>query len=90
MPMDTLTQANVLAELTTPLGKDVLVPTKFDGVEGLGELFEFRIDALSQNGKIDFDKAIGQSCTVRLKAYHGKIRIFDGILTQAQWGRKDR
>jgi type VI secretion system secreted protein VgrG len=43
---------------------------------------------LSQNGKIDFDKAIGQSCTVRLKAYHGKIRIFDGILTQAQWVEK--
>jgi type VI secretion system secreted protein VgrG len=84
--MGTLTQANVLAELTTPLGKDVLVLTKFDGVEGLGELFEFRIDALSENGKIDFDKAIGRSCTVTL--YHGKIRIYDGILAQAQWVEK--
>jgi type VI secretion system secreted protein VgrG len=86
--MDALTQTNVLAELTTPLGKDVLVLTKFDGVEGLGELFEFRIDALSQDGKIDFDKAIGRSCTVRLKADQGKIRIFNGVLTQAQWVEK--
>ncbi len=83
--MATLTQTDRVAELTTPLGKDVLVLERFDGVEGLGELFEFRIDALSKQKDINFDGALGQSCTVKLDAYKGKTRIFDGVLVQAQW-----
>src|ERR1700736_1161958 len=86
--MAKLTQTDVVAELKTPLGKDVLVLTKFDALEGLGELFEIQVGALSENPNIDFDKAIGQSCTIKLKAYKGKIRFFDGILTQAQWVEK--
>jgi type VI secretion system secreted protein VgrG len=86
--MAKLTQTDVVAELKTPLGKDVLVLTKFDAVEGLGELFEIQIGALSENPNIDFEKAIGQSCTIKLKAYKGKVRFFDGVLTQAQWVEK--
>jgi type VI secretion system secreted protein VgrG len=86
--MPKLTQTNVVGELKTPLGKDVLVLTKFEGLEGLGDLFEFYLDALSEESNIDFDKAIGQSCTIKLKAYKGKIRFIDGILTQAQWVEK--
>ena len=54
-----LLQADRLAELTTPLGKDVLVLTDFSGSEGLGELFEYHIEALSEQENIDFDQAIG-------------------------------
>ncbi|MCC8936307.1 Actin cross-linking toxin VgrG1 [Bradyrhizobium ivorense] len=88
--MAPLTQTDVVAELTTPLGKDKLVLTQFTGVEGLGELFEFQIDALSEQGDINFDAALGKSCTIKLKAYKGKFRFFDGILTRAQWvGKTD-
>src|SRR3981081_4437602 len=86
--MGKLTQDGQLGELTTPLGKDVLVLTQFTGIEGLGELFEFGIDALSEEENIDFDQALGKSCTVKLKAYKGKVRVFDGILTRAQWVEK--
>jgi type VI secretion system secreted protein VgrG len=86
--MGLLTQDGRVAELITPLGKDVLVLMKFDGVEALGELFEFHVDALSEDENIDFDKALGRSCTIKLKAYDGKVRIFDGILAQAQWAGK--
>jgi type VI secretion system secreted protein VgrG len=86
--MGKLTQTDVVAELTTPLGKDVLVLIQFNGVEGLGELFEFQIDALSEQSDIDFDAALGKSCTIKLKAYNGKIRVFDGILVRAQWVEK--
>ena len=41
-----LTQDKRIASLTTPLGKDKLALTTFDGTEGLSELFEFCIDAL--------------------------------------------
>jgi type VI secretion system secreted protein VgrG len=84
----TITQDKHIGELITPLGKDVLVLQKFDGTEGLGELFQFTVDALSEKENIDFDKALGQSCTIKLKTYQDKTRIFDGILTQAQWIEK--
>jgi type VI secretion system secreted protein VgrG len=86
--MAKLTQTDVVAELKTPLGKDKLALTSFNAMEGLGELFEIRVDALSEESDIDFDKAIGQSCTVKLKAYKGKVRFFDGILVHAQWIEK--
>jgi type VI secretion system secreted protein VgrG len=86
--MGKLTQADRVAEFNTPLGKDVLVLTRLDAIEGLSELFEFEISALSEQSDIDFDQALGKSCTVKLKAYQGKVRVFDGILTRAQWVEK--
>ena len=88
--MGRLTQHSRGAELQTPHGKDGLVLTAFEGVEELVELFKFNVDALSEEENIDFDKALGQSCTIKLKAYDGKVRRFDGILTKAQWvGKED-
>jgi type VI secretion system secreted protein VgrG len=86
--MAELTQTNQVAELKTPLGENVLVLMKFDAIEALGELFEIHIDALSKEKNVDFDRVLGKSCTVKLKAYKGKIRFFDGILTRAQWVEK--
>jgi len=73
------------AELTTPLGKDVLVLTNFVGTEGLSGLFEYNIDALSEEEDIDFNDAIGQSCTIKYKTYDGKTRFFNGVLTATRW-----
>ena len=87
---DQLRQAERVAEFKTPLGKDVLALISLEGTEGLGELFEFHVDALSEKENIDFDKALGQGCTLKLDAYAGKLRTFDGILVEAQWiGKTD-
>ncbi|MBR0936616.1 type VI secretion system Vgr family protein [Bradyrhizobium jicamae] len=84
-----LNQSQRVAELKTPLGDNVLALVRFDGTEGLSELFEYHIEALSKQENIDFDKAIGQSCTLKLMAFKGKQRIYDGILTEARWiGKK--
>ncbi len=83
-----ITQDGRVGELITPLGKDVLCLQRFDGLEGLSELFEFHVDALSEQESVDFNKAIGQSCTIKLKTYQGKTRIYDGILTEAQSANK--
>lgn len=80
-----LNQSKRTAELKTPLGENKLVLIKVDGTERLGDLFEFNVEALSEQENIDFDKALGQGCTLKLKAYMGKERIYHGILTQAQW-----
>lgn len=71
------------AKLNTPFGEDVLVFVRMDGKEGLGELFEFRIEALSEQD-LDFDKAIGQPCSVTYST-HTAQRVFHGILTEAEW-----
>jgi type VI secretion system secreted protein VgrG len=83
--MGQLNQANHLGALKTPLGDDVLVLKSFSGDEELGQSFEFHIEALSEQENIDFDKALGQACTIRLKTYEQKQRFFCGILTNAQW-----
>jgi type VI secretion system secreted protein VgrG len=84
-----LTQDTRICELTTPLGKDVLVFVSLEATEGLSELFEYHIECLSEEADIDFDKAIGQQCTLKIKMY-GKERQFSGILVEARWlGSKD-
>src|SRR3954462_634820 len=79
-----LTQDTRIGEFRTPLGKDKLVLTQFDGTEGLSELFEYRFEAISLEEDIDFDKAIGQNCSLTLKTY-GAERHFNGVLVEAQW-----
>ena len=64
-----LTQDTRLGELKTPLGKDVLVFVGYEASEGLSELFEYRIECLSEEADLDFDRAIGQQCTVKMKLY---------------------
>ncbi len=80
-----LSQSDRVAEFTTSLGKDALVLIEFTSTEGLGELFEYHVEALGEEENIDFDKAIGQPCTLKLKADDGKTRIYNGIMTEAQW-----
>jgi type VI secretion system secreted protein VgrG len=83
--MGNLSQAGRMGILKTPLGDDTLVLSSFSGAEGLGELFEFQVDALSEQENINFDDALGRACTVKLKSYEQKERFFCGILTHAQW-----
>jgi type VI secretion system secreted protein VgrG len=83
--MGKLSQAQRLASFKSPLGEDVLVLTNFSGTEELGHPFELQIDALSEQENLDFDQALGQSCTVSLKTYQNTTRYFNGIMVQAQW-----
>lgn len=79
-----LKQQGRTAELKTPLGKDKLAITRFDGSEGLSELFTFNIEAFSEAEDVDFDAALGAKCTVTVTSSE-KTRHFNGILVEAQW-----
>ena len=83
--MGKLSQTNYPASLKTPLDDNVLVLKSFSGNEALGQPFEFHVDALSEQENIDFDKVLGQACTIKLKTHEQKERFFCGILTEAQW-----
>jgi type VI secretion system secreted protein VgrG len=79
-----LAQDNRLAQLKTPLGKDVLVLTSFVATEALSELFEINVETLSEKENINFDDAIGRPCTIKQTTYDNKIRYYNGILTEAR------
>jgi type VI secretion system secreted protein VgrG len=82
---DALTQDTRTAALTTPLGENKLALVRLDASEGLSELFEYRIEALSTEEVIQFDDLLGRSCSVKIKLYDdGPVRYFTGIAVEGQ------
>ena len=79
------TQDTRTGRLATPLGKDKLLLGRFDGAEGMGELFEYRIEALSLDADINFDNALGLNSSVHLETTDGAGRDFSGVMTEARW-----
>lgn len=72
--------------MSTPLGRDTLALVEFSGTEGMSELFQFDITALCDEqftGPLNFDKALGQDCTVRVLTPDQGERYFCGTLTEA-------
>ncbi len=84
------TQTTRIAKLKTPVEGDKLVIARFEAEEGLSEIFEYRIDALSPQRNIDFSKSLGRACSVTFSGYRGVERYFNGILVEAQWIEKSR
>ncbi len=78
-------QERRVAVLKTPLGPDKLALSRLEAHEGLSELFEFRIEAVSEDANVNFDAALGQDCTVVFDVEHGPKREFTGVLVEAQW-----
>ena len=82
---DPLSQDARAGKLTTPFGDDVLALSHINAVEALSELFEFSIEAVSEQANLDFNSALGLAATVTFKASDGLERYFNGIMTEARW-----
>jgi type VI secretion system secreted protein VgrG len=82
---DALSQDQQQGKLTTPLGENALALSRFSGTEGLSELFEFRVRAVSTQGGLDFASALGKGSTVTLTTQDDKKRYFHGLMTEARW-----
>jgi type VI secretion system secreted protein VgrG len=82
---DSLKQDQRIGRLTTPLGGDVLALSSVYANEGLSELFEFHIDAVSTQGGLDFASALGAGPTIELKTQDDQKRYFHGVMTEARW-----
>ncbi|MCI4678277.1 type VI secretion system tip protein VgrG [Rhodoblastus acidophilus] len=82
--MPNISQSGRPGQLITPLGDDIFALVGFDGVEGLSELFEYRIEALSENEDIDFDRALGRNCALKFTSPNGPDRYFNGVLVEAR------
>ena len=83
--MSDLSQEDRIGKLTTPAGGDTFVLNRFEGTEGLGALFEYRVGALSLKENFDLNSMIGRNCNVRIKAVDGLERHFNGVLTEANY-----
>ena len=82
---DALSQEQREGKLTTPLGDKVVVLSRFSAIEGLSQLFEIRVDAVSAQGNLDFASALGLGSTIVLKTQDDQQRYFNGIMTEARW-----
>jgi type VI secretion system secreted protein VgrG len=78
-------------ELTTPLGKDVLLFRAMNGREELGRLSEFDLSAVSTRPDINPGDLLGKSVTVKVELRNGGYRYFNGcVIRFAQGGMVGR
>jgi type VI secretion system secreted protein VgrG len=78
-------------ELTTPLGKDVLLFRALRGREELGHLSKFELSALSTRTDIPPHDLLGKSVTVKIELRTGGHRFLNGHVTRfAQGGSVGR
>lgn len=77
--MTTITQANRLISISTPLGEDALLLRGFSGTEGVSFPFSFELDLVSQRD-IVFQDIIGQNVTLSFPLADDTPRYFNGII----------
>lgn len=82
---DALSQDQQQGSLTTPLGPNALALASFSVIEGLSELFEIRIEAVSTEANLNFASTLGLNSTITLKTQDDQQRYFDGVMTEARW-----
>jgi type VI secretion system secreted protein VgrG len=89
--MPKYTQSDRPLEVSTPLGKDVLLLVGFTGNEAVSELFSFRLDLLAEKQTtVSFDQLLGQKITVSLRtADGGKKRFFNGVCNRISQGEQN-
>jgi type VI secretion system secreted protein VgrG len=77
----------------TPLPPDTLLLVGFSGNEGLSQLFNFRLDLIADNYRVNgvaFDKLLGKPITVRLELPgQDEERYFNGICNRLTQGESD-
>ncbi|MES9831288.1 MAG: type VI secretion system tip protein TssI/VgrG [Candidatus Thiodiazotropha sp. LLP2] len=76
------TQSNRQIKIKTPLGPDELLILRMEAREGLGRLFEFTVDLLSDNEEVAHDDLLGKQMTVELDLVDGGKRYFNGFVSQ--------
>jgi type VI secretion system secreted protein VgrG len=78
MAESTRTQKARHVAVTSALEEDVLLLTRFHGVEHLGGIFEYELELTSEKpDEVDVDQVLGGPMTVRLELADGNYRNFN-------------
>ena len=76
------TQTNRKVQITTPLGKDAVLVSRFTGSEQMSSLFQFSIELFSEKADLSADDILGKDVTVRYEPPKGAKRFFHGFVTE--------
>ncbi len=82
--MSNLTQDQRFLAIKSPLAKDELLLTSFEGSEYISDLFEFQIDVLSSNHSIQPEALIGKIVTITIQ--NDLKRSFNGYISSFTFG----
>jgi type VI secretion system secreted protein VgrG len=84
------TQAGRPLQITTPLGKDVVLAVGFYGSEGISQLFQFTVDVKAYRTiAVPFDKLMGQPISLELELPKKQKRWFHGVCVRATQAESD-
>jgi type VI secretion system secreted protein VgrG len=70
------------AQVTTPLGDDVLRLRRMIGREELGRLFSYELELLGPDGELKLADLLGQPMTLHLTLADESVRYFNGIVSR--------
>ncbi|WP_158258401.1 type VI secretion system Vgr family protein [Rhodopila globiformis] len=66
--------------MTSPLGGEVLIPTRLSAQEGISQTFTFEVQVVSQAGAVDPNALLSHAACVTLQSDNRPIRYFHGIV----------
>ena len=75
------TQDNRLIQISTTLGKDVLLLQSFSGQEGVSTPFHFDLTVNSLNKDIQFDQIVGKPATIKIVLPKDQDRFINGVIS---------
>lgn len=90
MPDDQIVRERALLSLTSPLGRDVLIPISATVEEALNEPFLCAIEAVSARDSIDPDRLLHQEACLHLTPRDGEPRYVHGLVRRFEATGRDR
>lgn len=80
--MPVIIQDNRSVKIATALADNTLVLASMSGTEQLSHLFNYTVEAISDDQAIDLDSLTGSDITVELELPQGEHRYFHGFIAQ--------
>lgn len=77
-PENQFTQENRRLRIETGLGKDELLLSRFHGVEGISQLFQFELDLLSHQATISPQDIVGENVAIILESDDDSPKVING------------
>lgn len=82
-------QENLYFSVSTPLGPDTLILTRFHGEERVSGLFHFHLELISETKDVDFSALIGEGATITVDLADDSQRYIHGKITSFRQGGSD-
>ena len=77
-----MSSGNALLSMTSPLGRDVLLPIALLADEAISEPFRFVVDLVSERNNIDPKALLNQPACIALSLASGAVRHFHGVIAE--------